>query len=547
MLQALLSDSNENCIRVTEELLKKLQVKISATTLTKDLEYHPDYPSLLSISDILHSYSIANLTVKEDRKLSSEYPVPCIVSVKGKKSQKDLFGIVSAIGTDTVTFFDPESYKWVELPMADFHAIWSSHIMMVDASEAHIENDYEQKVKQEKQKRAGKLAGYLAVPALALIACLFVVVREGAAAFLPAFFTLITTGGFLVGALLILYELDQYNPIVQQICSAGRKISCNAVLSSDASKILGISWSVIGFTYFTGMLLVLMSGGIVSPINLAVLSLLNLLALPYTIFSVYYQWKVVRQWCVLCLSVQAMLVGQFVTALVAGWHKEIFSVIPHLALDQVFTYLLAFVVPFIFGILIIPAFKDKKESRYSKRRFQKLKHRPEVFNSLLSRQKQIVQHTDGLGIFLGNPQAKYKILKVCNPYCGYCSKAHPAMEELLSNNPDVSVQIIFMTNDRENDINNKVVRHFLYISENENEQGLKNALDEWYMPEKKNYEAFISKYPARNDLREQNVRIKAMNQWCINTGVESTPTFFLNGNQLPSAYTVEDLKYFLSV
>ena len=35
---------------------------------------------------------------------------------------------------------------------------------------------------------------------------------------------------------------------------------------------------------------------------------INILALPYTIFSVYYQWRVAKQWCVLCLVVQGLLI-----------------------------------------------------------------------------------------------------------------------------------------------------------------------------------------------------------------------------------------------
>jgi len=43
--------------------------------------------------------------------------------------------------------------------------------------------------------------------------------------------------------------------------------------------------------------------------SLAIVSLFNLLALPYIIFSVYYQWRVAKQWCVLCLAVQALLLA----------------------------------------------------------------------------------------------------------------------------------------------------------------------------------------------------------------------------------------------
>ncbi|PUZ29772.1 hypothetical protein DCC81_10130 [Chitinophaga parva] len=38
-----------------------------------------------------------------------------------------------------------------------------------------------------------------------------------------------------------------------------------------------------------------------------------------------------------------------------------------------------------------------------------------------------------------------------------------------------------------------------------------------------------------------------MYEWCKKTNVTFTPTFFLNGYQLPENYSISDLKYFLSV
>src|SRR6202000_2271777 len=90
------------------------------------------------------------------------------------------------------------------------------------------------------------------------------------------------------------------------------------VLQSKASHIGGISWSAIGFTYFTGSLLFQLFAGMINPVALSLLAWINLAALPYVLFSVFYQWRVARQWCVLCLSVQVLLVLQFVTALADG-------------------------------------------------------------------------------------------------------------------------------------------------------------------------------------------------------------------------------------
>ena len=67
------------------------------------------------------------------------------------------------------------------------------------------------------------------------------------------------------------------------------------------------------------------------------------------------------------------------------------------------------------------------------------------------------------------------------------------IEKLLNENEDLKVQIIFTATNDENDYRNKPVKHFLAIAENNNEQKLKQSLDDWYLAEKKDYKAFCRK------------------------------------------------------
>jgi len=47
-------------------------------------------------------------------------------------------------------------------------------------------------------------------------------------------------------------------------------------------------------------------------------------------------------------------------------------------------------------------------------------------------------------------------------------------------------------------------------------------------------------------LQQQNEKIEMMDRWCKNVDVQFTPTFFVNAFQLPDAYSIDDLKYFLA-
>jgi len=147
---------------------------------------------------------------------------------------------------------------------------------------------------------------------------------------------------------------------------------------------------------------------------------------------------------------------------------------------------------------------------------------------------------------LGNPLAPNKIVKVCNPYCGPCAKAHELLEQLIHNNPTVQLQIIFTATNHEHDYKTPPVRHLLAIAADNEETLVKGALNDWYLAKEKNYNVFADKYPMTEQLLQQDVKIEAMQSWCEQTQIDYTPTIFINGQQLPEMYTVEDLKYFFS-
>lgn len=271
----------------------------------------------------------------------------------------------------------------------------------------------------------------------------------------------------------------------------------------------------------------------------------NLVVIPYTIFSVYYQWKVAKQWCVLCLAVQFLLIVELIVSL---FTKQLISfnndeLIPILLNAQIFVSL---VLPMLVWYFFKPSLLAVQEAKQIKRELNRLKYDSHIFNTLLQKQKQITVSTNGLGICLGNIEASHTIIKVCNPYCGPCAKAHPELEDLMRNNPNVKIQIIFTTTNSENNLAQKPVKHLLAIAENSDSNIIHQALDDWYLADKKDYNQFAKKYPLENTLNNQNQKLENMSQWCKAIQIDFTPTIFINGYQMPHVYTVADLKYILA-
>jgi uncharacterized membrane protein len=535
-----LFEPRSNSPEITKLLLQELNVPVTATTIAKELEEHPNYNSLLSISDVLNRFGVENLAARFEGDKLFALPTPFIVQLRGINGGADNFTIVKKAEGDSVFYFNPTAHKWNYSNRNNFLTLYKGVVLLTEAGESSGEKDFVKNLKVERRKRRQSIFTMLFIPLLLCVAGGMSILQYGVSILPSVIYGLLSLVGASIGFLLLWYELDQHNPALQQICSAGKKINCGAVLQSGAAKIAGISWSVIGFTYFMGSLLLLLFAGFNNPQVLFVLSSFTLLASPYVFFSIYYQWRVAKQWCVLCLCVQVLLVLQLVTVLASGWSININT-------ELIPAIFLAYGLPFILSTMLLPVFKKAKESKDNINLLQRLKHNSQIFDALLSKQKQIIASTVGLGITLGNPDAPHKIIKVCNPYCGPCAKAHAPMEALLENNPNVQVQIIFTA--RNIDESATPAKHLLAIAAQniDNEDAVKKGLDDWYLSTSKSYEQFAAKYPMNGELIQQEHKIDAMSQWCHETGISFTPTFFVNGYQLPDIYTVEDLKYFLTI
>lgn len=534
-----LFEPKNNGPEITKLLLQELNVAVTGTTLIKELEEHPNYNSLLSISDVLTRYGVENIAAKFESDKLLTLPPPFIVQLKGEKGRPDYFSVVKKIEGNRVFFYDPTTYKWNEIQKDNFVMRYKGIALLAEPREFAGEKDFANKLKDEKLKKAQSTMIMLFLPLVLGMAGVIGGIQYGNVILAAITYSFLSLIGVSLGFLLLWYELDQHNPALKTICSAGKKTDCGAILQSGAAKIGGISWSIIGFTYFMGSLLLMLFAGFNNPQVLVVLTCFTLLASPYVFFSIFYQWRVARQWCILCLCVQGILILQVATVLAAGWSIKMKAEI----MPAVF---IAYGLPFLLATTLLPVFKKAKESKNTFNRLQRLKHNSQIFDALLTKQKQITTTTEGLGITIGNPAAAYKIIKVCNPYCGPCAKAHAQMEALLDNNENVQVQIIFTVGNEETAA--APAKHLLAIAAQNisNEDAIKKGLDDWYFPAIKNYEQFAAKYPMNGELKQQEPKINAMHKWCKETGISFTPTFFVNGYQLPEIYSVEDLKYFLT-
>jgi hypothetical protein len=528
---------HEPVVRATIAFIKILRVNVNNTTINETLQNHPDWPSLFSVSESLKRWNIPNAAGKINPGEIDQLPVPFIAYTF---NQSNPINVVETVNETTVSYHTSESGKKITQSKPEFIHEWSGVYIIAEPNEHSGEENY------VRNKRMAFVRSTIPGSLLILLSAFAVMaINNNLQTFtgnllFPSLLFAVQFAGVFITSMLLWYEMDRNNPLLQKVCTGIAKGNCNAILTGKAATLFNfVSWSEIGFFYFAGGLLLLLTTNIVS--SIALVGLLNLLALPYIVFSIYYQWRVAKQWCVLCLAVQTLLfIGGL--AVVGG---ELYQFIPQVTGNSILQMLLIYAATVLLWYVAKPYFKKLQEAKNTHHEYLRIKFNSEIFDTLLKKQKQISINTDGLGIVLGNPQATNTIVKVCNPYCGPCSNAHPKIEKLLEEVPNLSAKIIFTApNDKAHQAY-QPVSHLLAIAEKNNPALTKQALDDWYLQDNKSYTGFAAKYPMNGELEKQGLKIEAMDNWCIKNSIQATPTIFINGYKLPDAYSIEDLRYFL--
>lgn len=527
--------ANDNSTRVLAQFTRTLGIPVTRKSLSEQLEKHPDYYSMLALSEVLDNFNIPNAAYQVPHDQLAEVPVPFIATLADKS-----FIVVTGMDDKQVSLADG-GWSRKKLPLADFLRKYGRSVLVAEPiTTAPGEQGY-------RAKHHAEILQNLQLP-LAL-ACLAAVVL-GVLALNPGYlarFTLQTgllalfkTAGLATSVLLLVQSLDANNPLIQKLCGGAGDKNCNAILSSKQAKIWGISWSEVGFCYFAGTWLALLC----SPANAAMLQLLalfNLLALPYTFYSVYYQWRVAKQWCVFCCVVQGLLWLEFfafLPALLAGIHPVALNTPAALALSMLLPAALWLALkPYLLQLVQVPQLKQQ---------LHKFKYNAGMFHAALKEQPKYTTPDDSWSMVLGNVEAENIITMVASPYCQPCAKAHLLIDDALNDDGNIQVRVVFVgDNTGEKDDKGRVHRHMMALNQLPDKTIIKKALHHWYGQKQKDYDTWAKAWPVNADEALIIAKLKQQKAWCDMAEIKATPTLLLNGYKLPPAYQVNDLKYML--
>jgi uncharacterized membrane protein len=517
------------------KLIKILNIDILPETIVYELEKHPDYPSLLAISDVLTALHIENFAfrVAPDQLLNIPCPFLAHTNINGGD-----FIVVNSISTEKVITSGDKWNRHV-LSLDEFKKIFKGIALTAQAS-------------AEFTATTPTLSNFIAkIKAPAVLTC-GALMFSVALVFHSDYFTglswqsllltLFKSAGIITSVLLLIQFIDSNNTMIQKLCqSGGGKTDCNAILSSKAAKVFeGLSWSEVGFFYFTGTLLLLLFGD-GSAFIWQALALLNLVSLPYTVYSIYYQARVVKKWCVLCCAVQVLLWLEFIP-LLAKTNWSIFFFTP--TGNNVSTLFICLLLPVILWVILKPLLLKLQQLSPLKQQLRTFKYNTELFNVQLTIQPKYTLPDEEWSIILGNVEANNVITMVTNPYCQPCAQTHKLLDELLNQNDNVQARVVFMASNSETDIKTPVTRHMMALYDLPDKTIVREAMHDWYKQKQKSYETWAKAYPV--EIKEAGFfKIDRQREWCNMGKITATPVLLLNGYRLPDLYQLPDLKYML--
>ena len=354
---------NSNALRVLNLLIEQLDIPVTRTSIISELQKHPD-SGLIAFSDLLDKWNVPNAAyeVSVTELIDSEIPLPFIACFR-----KSEFVLVTEKNDSQFVLLNDRWHNH-SLSFNDFKSKYQGTILAFQKDEASGEPDYNDKRRKEvieSLRTPSVIAGGL----LLFILCLLINHNNLATfSWQIGLLMLLKILALVASVFLLLQSIDANNPLMKKVCGSDSNKNCNAILSSKAAKVIeGLSWSEVGFFYFAGTLLILLFNSSNDTV-MGDLALLNILSLPYTFYSIYYQARVAKQWCVFCCSVQALL-----------W-MECFTLFPYLHMGIVYpnlyitgTFTIGFLVPVLLWIFIKPHLLSSTELELLKPELYKYK------------------------------------------------------------------------------------------------------------------------------------------------------------------------------
>lgn len=504
--------------------LKLLKVKHTKSYSTKLYNEHPHKYNLFGLSKMLSYYGVENAATKIEDKENDIYNIETpFIAFTGNE-----FVIVHETTNDNVSYISENGNITINSKI--FCQYWTGVILLAEPNSESSEPNY----KYNRQKELFNLIQKVLLFSSIFIIFLLIYISNSIYSNLGITIGLLSNLlGIYIGYLLVQKQIHIHSKYTDKICSLFKQSNCNDILESKDSKLFGvIGWSEVGLGYFISNTLILLC----IPQLISYLTIVNLCALPYSFWSVWYQKIKAKQWCPLCLMVQGLLWIIFFVNLMFS-----FVQIPVFNITNILTIACIYLVPILTINILIAILSDSQKQEQITQELNSIKANEIVFLTLLKKQHFYEVNNSTSNIIFGNSNGKILVTVFTNPHCAPCGKMHARIEELLKQNNELCIQYIFSSFHEDLDSSSKFLIA-IYLNENINET--KKIYSDWFEKGKYEKESFFEKFQLNIENEKVENEFKKHESWKQDSGLRSTPFILVNGYKLPDNYKIEDLAFF---
>lgn len=486
------------------------------------IQAHPEFPSLLSISDTLIFFNIDNSAFSVSFSDIEFLPTNFITMLYSNNRNTELFFVKKK----EENYFIIEGKKNTEISLADLQSRWKGIVFIVEKPE------FEMIIASKNKFRCF-------LPILCLLLFITVIYQSQIDIYYKIFLVFPFLG-FLLSIIALKDLFGTKSEFFAKLCNITSSSNCETVVGSTKWKFFEfINFSDLAITFFSfqiiGWLFFMFLGQIITFLSL--IQIVLFCSLSIISLSFYFQKFVEKKWCPVCLMIISLVLIELMYLYAFTNLSIIFSLQNIILFSFVFLFI---IIAWQAVKKILIDNKKLKESQFKSNRF--IRNYQIFKNSLLSNKKIEIFKSS---IILGNPKSGTIISIITNPFCEYCKDAHLVIDKILEKfNDSIQVQIIFNV-DIEKEVGSS--KHFfdslLNIYFTNGETNFKKAILDWFKT--KNVDKWLTLYKTESNYEKTNHTYKTQNNWCLLNRMNFTPVIFINGYQYPDAFDKENLEYYI--
>lgn len=511
-----------NLPQVAYEYLIASNIRVSKDWLEQRIKSHPDHPALVSLTDTLDELGLKHKAVRAEEKHIAQFSFPFLAQTP------------RAVGGFEIV----PSMEYYKAHKESFLNRWEGIAVMLDPRQKTQNKEHEMYLEKE-----SKVESILKVT-IFIGLFIFLFFQTSHFNFLLFVFTLLSILGITICALIILHKIGKDNIITKQLCSSENFHSCDLVLNSNIAEFIkGVDFGDVGLMYFSTLLIFSTFTSITNNATdaFSLMFFPFIFAVAFTFFSLYYQWRIVKAWCKMCLMTVGIIWLQ--TTIISFSLTNSKQLLPVLWTHSILQLLLAVSISSLW-LIIKPLINNRNIERANAVDLLRWKRNPEIFQILLFKQPYTDTFIINNPVICGDTNAPLQFTIISNPFCRPCAAAHLQLEELYNTYPNiVSFKVIFLVEAADDKEDRRIIAINKIINAIITTRNVDRILHDWF--EKMVLEDFVQKYPCVNVDNDTLNVLHEYQQWVENNNISYTPTVYLNGYAIPKQYKLEDISSFV--